>query len=91
MTVPAPPPVDSTESDELPMLYYKTSQIVPGKGNAWMYYECDDNKAVLRTLTHIPEAGETTRVPDPIVKRLIRPEILQDATSEEFLSLWGDA
>ncbi len=73
------------------MIYYKTSQIVPGKGNAWMYYECDDDKKVLRTLTHIPEAGETSRVPDPIVKRLIRPEILQDAAAEEFLSLWGDA
>ena len=73
------------------MIYYKTSQIVPGKGNAWMYYECDDDKTVLRTLTHIPEADETTRVPDPVVKRLIRPEILQDADGEEFLRLWGDA
>ncbi|MCF6285626.1 MAG: hypothetical protein L3K26_10600 [Candidatus Hydrogenedentes bacterium] len=73
------------------MIYYKTSQIVPGKGNAWMYYECDDDKKVLRTLTHIPEADETTRVSDPIVKRLIRPDILQDADGEEFLRLWGDA
>ena len=72
------------------MIYYKTSQIVPGKGNAWMYYECDDDKKVLRTLTHIPEADETTRVPDPIVKRLIRPDILQDAEAGEFLALWGD-
>lgn len=72
------------------MIYFKTSQIVPGKGNAWMYYECDDEKKVLRTLTHIPEVDETTRVPDPIVKRLIRPEILQDATAEEFLMLWAD-
>ena len=72
------------------MKYFKTSQVVPGKGNAWMYYECDDADTVLRTLTHIPEADETTRVPDPIVKRLIRPEILQDATADEFLGLWGE-
>lgn len=72
------------------MKYFKTSQIVPGKGNAWMYYECDDAEKVLRTLTHIPDTGEITRVPDPIVKRLIRPEILQDATAEEFLSRWDE-
>lgn len=73
------------------MHYFKTAQFVPGKGDAWMYYECDENKTVLRTLTHIPGTGELSRVPDPIVKRLIRPDILQDATAEEFLSLWGDA
>lgn len=71
------------------MIYFKTSQIVPGKGNAWMYFECDDTQKVLRTLTHIPETGEITRVPDPIVKRLIRPELLQEADGEEFIALWG--
>lgn len=72
------------------MQYFKTSQFVPGKGNAWMYYECDDAQKVLRTLTHIPDTGEITRVPDPIVKRLIRPEILQDAEGHEFVTLWGE-
>jgi len=71
------------------MQYFKTSQFVPGKGNAWMYYECDDVQKVLRTLTHIPDTGEITRVPDPIVKRLIRPELLQDADGAEFITLWG--
>lgn len=70
------------------MLYFKCSQFVPGKGNAWTYYECDDNKKVLRTLTYIPETGELTRVPDPIVKKLIRPEILEDADGGEFVELW---
>jgi hypothetical protein len=73
------------------MQYFKTSQFVPGKGNAWMYYECDDAQKVLRTLTHIPDTGEITRVPDPIVKRLIRPELLQDADGTEFISLWGES
>ena len=71
------------------MQYFKCAQYVPGKGNAWTYYECDDAQKVLRTLTHIPETGETTRVANPIVKKLIRPEILQDAESQEFLKLWG--
>ncbi len=72
------------------MFYFKSAQFVPGKGDAWTYYECDDNKKVLRQLTHIPGSGELTRVPDPIVKRLIRPELLQDAGAEEFLTLWGE-
>ncbi len=71
------------------MLYFKTAQFVPGKGDAWTYYECDDNRTILRQLTHIPETGETTRVPDPIVTRLYRPELLQDAAAAEFLALWG--
>lgn len=70
------------------MKYFKTSQYVPGKGDAWTYYECDDSEKVLRQLTHIPETGTTDRVPHPIVKRLYRPELLQPATQEEFLGLW---
>lgn len=73
------------------MKYFKTAQMVPGKGDAWMYYEVDDAGKVLRTLTFVDGTNEITRVPDPVVKRLIRPELLQDATAEEFLSLWGDA
>lgn len=76
------------KKDSMP--YFKTSQFVPGKGNAWMYYECDDAQKVLRTLTHIPDTGEITRVPDPIVKRLIRPELLQDADGEDFIRLWNE-
>lgn len=72
------------------MVYFKTAQFVPGKGDAWTYYECDDRKTVLRQLTHIPESGELSRVPDPIVKKLFRPELLQDATAAEFMQLWGE-
>lgn len=70
------------------MMYFKCAQPVPGKGDAWTYYECDDNKKVLRTLTHVTGTGEVARVPNPVVKRLIRPELLEDATSEEFLGFW---
>ncbi len=71
------------------MLYFKCAQFVPGKGDAWTYYECDDGKKVLRQLTHIPATRELTRVPDPIVKKLVRPELLLDASAEEFMGLWG--
>lgn len=73
------------------MIYFKTAQYVPGKGDAWTYYECDDDQAVLRQMTHIPETNELTRVPDPIVKRLIRPDLLQPAGEDEFLGLWDNA
>ncbi len=72
------------------MLYFKTSQFVPGKGDAWTYYECDAEKKVLRQLTHIPGSGELTRVPDPIVKRLVRPDLVQEASEAEFKQLWGE-
>ena len=72
------------------MLYFRTSQFVPGKGDAWTYYECDDSQKVLRQLTHIPETGEITRVPDPIVTCLYRPELLVPASGEEFISLWQE-
>ena len=73
------------------MKYFKTAQVVPGKGEAWMYYEVDDDGKVLRTLTYVDGSNEISRVPDPIVKRLIRPELLQDADASEFLSLWDGA
>lgn len=72
------------------MQYFKTAQFVPGKGEAWTFYECDDAQKVLRTLTYISGTDELTRVPDPIVKRLYRPEILQPASAEEFASLWQE-
>lgn len=70
------------------MPYFKSAQYVPGKGDAWTYYECDGNQTVLRQMTHIPETGETTRVPDPIVKKLMRPDLVQPADEADFTRLW---
>ena len=70
------------------MLYFKTSQYVPGKGDAWMYYECNDDKSVRRYMTHIPSTNETDKVPNPFIKRLQRPDQLQPASQEEFFRLW---
>ncbi|MCX8063683.1 MAG: hypothetical protein N3G21_00735 [Candidatus Hydrogenedentes bacterium] len=70
------------------MKYFKVSQFVPEKGYAWTYYECDDEGTIIRQLTYIPETNEITRVADPVVKRLYRPEKLKIATDEEFISLW---
>ncbi|HDP35593.1 MAG TPA: hypothetical protein ENN29_10840 [Candidatus Hydrogenedentes bacterium] len=73
------------------MNYYKTAQFVPGKGDAWTYYECGDDDKILRQLTNIPETGETDRITDPIVKKLYRPEKLQPASPSEFMTLWDGA
>lgn len=70
------------------MKYYKVAQFVPGKGYAWTYYECNDEGTIIRQLTYIPDTKEITKVPDPIVKFLYRPEMLEQASQEEFLSLW---
>jgi len=70
------------------MRYVKSSQMVPGKGNAWTYYEVDDTERVLRQLTHIDGTGEILRVPDPIVKKLMRPELCSPASDVEFARLW---
>ena len=70
------------------MIYYKTSQPVPGKGEAWMYYECGTDESVRRYLTYIPTTGEIDRVPNPFIKKLQRPEMLMPATEEEFHRFW---
>lgn len=70
------------------MLYFKASQPVPGKGNAWVFYEARDDHSIIRQLTHIPETGEYRQVADPVVKKLYRPELLQESTQEEFEQLW---
>ncbi len=70
------------------MLYFKASQPVPGKGDAWVYYEARDDHSIVRQLTHIPATGEYQQTPDPVVKKLYRPELLQRATQEEFEQLW---
>jgi len=72
------------------MQYFKSAQFVPGKGDAWTYYELSDEGVVQRQMTHIPATDETTRVPDPIVKKLMRPDMVEPADGDEFLKLWGE-
>jgi hypothetical protein len=73
------------------MVYFKTSQPIPGKGDAWMYYECTDEQRVVRYVTHIAATGETERVDDPVVKKLYRPEMLVASSQEEFERYWSGA
>ena len=70
------------------VIYLKTSQPVPGKGDAWMYYECNDDQTVRRYLTYIPATGEIDTVAKPFIKKLQRPEMLMPAPQEEFARLW---
>jgi hypothetical protein len=70
------------------MKYFKTTQPIPGKGDAWMLSEADDNGVVKRTLTYIPATGEVERIPDPVVKFLFQPEKLKASSAEEFAKYW---
>ena len=70
------------------MIYFKTSQFVPGKGEAWMFYECTDDRKVRRYLTFIPTTREITKVSDPFIKVLQNPERLMRADKEEFEQYW---
>lgn len=72
------------------MRYYKTSQPVPGKGDAWMYYECTPEDRVRRYLTYIPMTGEIEKVPNPFIKTLQRKELLLPATETEFRQFWPE-
>ena len=71
------------------MKYFKTSQFVPAKGEAWMYYECDDDLGILRYASHLPQTGETQKSDKPVVKKLFRPETLQASDAEEFQRIWS--
>jgi hypothetical protein len=71
------------------MKYFKISQVVPGKGNAWTYYETDDSLAIQRILTHIPEVKETKIFPSPKIKTLFQPERLIKCDATEFEKLWA--
>jgi hypothetical protein len=71
------------------MLYFKTSQPIPGKGDAWMYYECTDAREIVRYVTCVPATGESERNSKPVVKKLFRPELLQDSTQAEFEEHWN--
>ena len=72
------------------MKYFKGAQFVPAKGEALMFYEClDDGITVARQCTFITGTGEATRTDKPVVKKLFRPEMLQESTHEEFEQFWG--
>ena len=70
------------------MKYFKTPQVIPGKGEAWMFTEADDSDTVLRTMTVIPATGEVDRISDPIVKKLFLSPRTQEAEEAEFKKLW---
>ena len=71
------------------MKYFKGAQFVPEKGNAWMYYECEEDLRVKRFVTHIPETNEIDCNEKPVIKRLFRPELLQEINAAEFDEVWS--
>lgn len=72
------------------MKYFKSSQPVPGKGFAWTFYECDDDRRIQRYLTFFTETGEVKRVSDPVIKDLYDSSSLLDSSLEEFELHWPE-
>lgn len=71
------------------MTYVKSSQFVPGKGEAVTIYELKEDGSISRFVTHLTGTGETTRNEKPVVKKLYRPETCQVSSFEEFSGFWG--
>lgn len=72
------------------MRYFKTTQPIPGQGDAFMYYECEDDLRIRRYFTHIPATGQVKKVSNPFVKTLQDPDSLMEATQEEFAAHWPE-
>lgn len=70
------------------MKYYKSSQFIPSKGNAYTYYECDDANTIQRYVTFIPGTGEVERVGDPLVKELYNADSCLRSSQDEFEQYW---
>lgn len=72
------------------MKYYRGAQFVPMKGTAALYYEIDDEALVHRFMTVLTDIGEVERASKPPMKRLFRPELLEEVSAEEFERWWGE-
>lgn len=72
------------------MKYYRGEQFVPNKGMGAMYYEVDDADNVTRFMTVFEEVNEVERMPDPPMKRLFRPELLEPVDADEFNRHWDE-
>ncbi|GMV99822.1 MAG: hypothetical protein AMXMBFR84_09610 [Candidatus Hydrogenedentota bacterium] len=72
------------------MLYYKVSQPVPGKGDAWVYYECDETFTIQRQMTYIPATGEIDCIRNPVVKKMNNMAYMTKSSEEEFGQYWHD-
>lgn len=70
------------------MKYYRAQQFVPNKGVAELYYEVEEPDTVKRFMTVFPEIDEIELMPEPPMKRLFRPELLEPVDPETFQQLW---
>lgn len=71
------------------MKYHRSMQFIPMRGMAAMYYEIDDEALVKRFMTVMPDTGEVERTEKPPMKRLFKPELLDEVTAEEFEQYWS--
>jgi hybrid cluster-associated redox disulfide protein len=72
------------------MKYFRSSQPVPGQGFAWTFYECEDDRTIIRYVTFVPETLRTDRISKPVVKKLFDSNTLMETTEDEFKRYWPD-
>lgn len=70
------------------MIYLKSVQPIPGKGDAYTLYEAQEDFSVLRMLTYVPGTGEITLYAQPKLKKVFMPERLQKIQEQDFVKLW---
>jgi hybrid cluster-associated redox disulfide protein len=70
------------------MLYFRSSQLIPGKGEAITYYQCKDANTIVRSVRLIPATGEIQRIEKPDTNNLYNSGVLIDAKKEEFEKYW---
>lgn len=70
------------------MIYLKSVQPIPGKGDSYTLYEAQEDFSVVRMLTHVPVTGEITLYAQPKLKKVFMPERLKKIKEKEFVKLW---
>jgi hypothetical protein len=83
-----PAPDSARRGDGGCLKYYLGWQFIPMKGNAAMYYETDEAGAVKRFMTVIESTGEIEKMSNPPMKRLFRPELLEEVSAADFEKWW---
>lgn len=70
------------------MIYLKSVQPIPGKGDSYTFFEANEDYSVVRMLTHIPVTGEISLYEKPVMKKVFMPERLKTVKEKEFTKLW---
>lgn len=70
------------------MKYLESSQIIPNKGMSYTLYEIEGEDQIIKMLTFIPDMDEIHTYKKPPVKKLYKPELCREISSDDFHKLW---